>query len=225
MGAIKWILVFGFFVGLGVYAYYAGSNLAKHDVIVHKEKVAELEVEVADLRALNRRLERDLRTAADKVMEWEKAYHRDVPSGELKTFLDQIGTKLDTGVSSERLSFVIQQANEPRDCEPDPLAKRFIVRTPLHSGANDSVSFGQSKITVTAEGVSAVNGQGQPEAWFDKDKALTMNFTLLGGEQVKAEGLLPLHHAVIDGDAEYRFLAAPGPRGFVVVTGQRCRYP
>lgn len=219
------MLVVGFFIGLGAYAHYAGSNLAKHEVQVQKQKVLELKAEIANLQAHKGRLESELGVAADKVLEWEQAYHRDVPSGELKTFLDQIGTKLDTGLSNERLTFVIESAAEPRECESIPIAKRFIVRTPLHSGANDSVSFDKSKITVTAEGVSAVNPQGQPEAWFDKDEALTLNFIRLGGKKAVAQGTLPLHHALITEDTEYRFMAASGPRGFVVVTGQRCRYP
>jgi hypothetical protein len=112
---------------------------------------------------------------------------------------------------------------EPENCVDDPDTKRFIVRTPLQKGANDSVSF--HGITVTASGESAVNESGQVEAWFDIDKPLSVAFTQLGGEAKAKTGLLPLHHALIVQDKEYRFTLTAGPRGFVLVTGQRCAYP
>jgi len=80
-------------------------------------------------------------------------------------------------------------------------------------------------ITVTASGESAVNQNGQVEAWFDIDKPITVAFTQLGGETVSKTGLLPLHHALIGQGNEHRFTISSGPRGFVLVTGQRCAYP
>ena len=50
----------------------------------------------------------------------------------------------------------------------------------------------------------------QPEAWFDPAKPVTVFFTRLGGETTSTVGVLPLHHAVVVGDLEYRFSVVAG---------------
>lgn len=105
------------------------------------------------------------------------------------------------------------------------MVKRFIVRTPLHSGANDSVDFGGGAVTVTAKGNSAADANGNPEAWFDPAAPVTLRATLIDGSASEATGMLPLNHAVVAGDREHRFAVTAGATGFVNVAGETCAYP
>ena len=224
-GVVKWVFTLAILMAIGVYAYYAGSDLARREVEIQKAKVAELEAELAHQAERHDLLESKLRAVFKQAGEWKAKYEREVPTGQMKAFLGKVEAKLGQGLDPERLAFVIDSAAVPRDCEELPANKRFIVRTPLQSGQNDSVSFDSNQVTVTAEGESAVSEAGQREAWFDKDEALTVTFTRIGGETSHVQGVLPLHHAMIADDAEYRFTVLPGARGFVSVTGQRCAYP
>ena len=224
-GVVKWIFTLAVFVAIGAYAYYAGSDLARREVSVQEARVAELEQSLAELEERKAVLDTKLRVVFKQAGEWKSKYEREIPTGEMKAFMEQIGAKLDQGLSAKLLTFIIDSASEPRECEELPTSKRFIVRTALQSGANDSVSFDNNKVTVTAEGESAVNEDGAREAWFDINKTLKVSFTEIGGKVRQAEGLLPLHHSLITGSSEYRFALTPGARGFVNVAGQRCAYP
>lgn len=224
-GVVKWIFTLAVFVAIGAYAYYAGSDLARREVDVQEARVAELEQSLAELEERKSLLEAKLRVVFKQAGEWKSKYEREIPSGEMQKFMEQVEAKLSQGLSSKRLAFVIDSASDPRDCEELPTSKRFIVRTPLQSGANDSVSFDNNKITVTAEGESALNDEGAREAWFDINKTLKVSFVEIGGNVRHAEGMLPLHHSLIAGTSEYRFSLTPGARGFVNVSGQRCAYP
>ena len=144
----------------------------------------------------------------------------------MATLLGQMQDKLDKGVKLERLEFLVASADNPRECETEPATKRFLVQTPLYSGANDWVSFANGTMTVTAQGDSAVSSTGQVEAWFDPAKPVTARFTAVGGKVSEESGLLPLHTAIVHDGYEYRFtVVAAGTRGFVQVTGDRCKYP
>ncbi len=46
--------------------------------------------------------------------------------------------------------------------------------------ANDSVTFAGGAITITGDGKAARNENNQPEAWFDKNEPVTLNFIHLG---------------------------------------------
>jgi cell division protein FtsB len=223
LAVAKWTFALLMILAAGGYAYYAGENLARREVDRLEDEIQVLQDERTRLEEERALLEEQIRTAVTRAKEWESQYRRDVPTGEMQTFLGLVDKKMQSGLSAERLAFLIEQASEPTDCVDDPDTKRFLVRTPLQKGANDSVSF--DGITITASGESAVNDNGQVEAWFDIDKPLTLAFTQLGGEANTKSGLLPLHHALIVQDKEYRFTLTAGPRGFVLVTGQRCAYP
>jgi hypothetical protein len=95
----------------------------------------------------------------------------------------------------------------------------------LHRGANDSVSFADNAITVTAEGRSATTAEGAPEAWFDAGQPIKVRFVLIGGRSEEVSGVLPLHHALVAGDYEHRFTVLGGDRGFIRVAAERCKYP
>ncbi len=157
--------------------------------------------------------------------EWQKRWERDVPTGQLKTMFDLVNDRLDAGVSPERLQFVITAATDERDCDDVEGTKRFVVRTPLYRGAEDAVRFADGTLIITATGPSARDAEGRPEAWFDPTEEITLNVNHISGQTSSVTGRLPLQHAIVIGNQEYRFNVVAGSRGFVEITSDRCRFP
>lgn len=221
----KWVIALGLIVGAGVYAYDRGNEIARSQVTDLEREIAVLNQRISDLETENARLRADQIVARQRLEEAKALYARDVPRGQLAALLGQLREKLDAGVDRERLEFLIASAANPRNCDEQPVTKRFLVRTPLYQGANDSVSFADGAITVTATGEAATDADGRVEAWFDPAKPITLQLTRIGGEAVQETGKLPLHASLVAGGNEYRFTAVEGPQGFVQVTGDRCDYP
>jgi len=223
---VRWVVLVGALAG-GVYlAYEAGLNLGQH-------RIAELETEVdrltdaeTRLQRENTRLEAVAQTARMHADGWRQRYEQEIPSSAQQQLMALLERQLDAGVDRERLVLMIEAAGASAECRGEPVSRRFMVRTPLQQGANDSVSFAGNAITVTARGPSAVDENGNPEAWFDADRPVEVQFTALGGAQAEAAGPLPLHHSMRLSDAEYRFTVVAGEsRGFVMVTADRCELP
>jgi cell division protein FtsB len=221
----KWVIALGLIVGAGVYAYDRGNEIARSQVTDLEREIAVLNQRISDLETENARLRADQIVARQRLEEAKALYARDVPRGQLAALLGQLREKLDAGVDRERLEFLIASAANPRNCDEQPVTKRFLVRTPLYQGANDLVSFADGAITVTATGEAATDADGRVEAWFDPAKPITLQLTRIGGEAVQETGKLPLHASLVAGGNEYRFTAVEGPQGFVQVTGDRCDYP
>lgn len=224
-GVFKWLVALAIIGALGVKAYYTGSDIAQRDLLAEQEKTARLTGELAEVNRSVADLQAQLANAKRSAGDWQKKYEADVPTGQLKEVLDIASAKLGKGVGMDRLRFLIGSAQNERSCDNAPVSKRFFVGTDLYSGANDSVTFAQSAITITAKGQSAKDAAGNVEAWYDAAQPLDVNFTLLGGENIQASGKLPLHHSVVVNNSEYRFSLTEGARGFVVISGDRCDYP
>lgn len=223
---IKWVFTLAMILAAGMFAYRTGIGLAERkatnlarEIVTLSDKAAELQKQNTELRASEILLEGRLRTAQGR-------YDKDVPAGRMAALLGQLQAKLDKGVKLARLEFLIASADNPRECETVPATKRFLVQTPLYSGANDSVSYDKGTITVTAQGESALSGTGQVQAWFATAKPVTVRFTAIGGRVKGETGILPIHATVVHGGFEYRFtVKTAATRGFVLVTGDRCKYP
>jgi hypothetical protein len=224
-GVFKWLLAFAVIGALGVKAYYTGSDIAQRDLVAEQEKTSKLTGELAALNEKVADMKAQLDSANLSASDWQKKYEVDVPTGALKELLDLASGKLEGGVGMERLNFLIRSAQNERSCDNAPSTKRFFVGTELYSGANDSVSFANSSITITAKGVSAKDSAGNVEAWYDSAQPIDVNFTIIGGKTFEQSGKLPLHHSVVVKDSEYRFSLTEGPRGFVIISGDRCDYP
>ena len=224
-GVVKILLVLIGIGALGFYAYHIGSKLAERDVTVLRDEVAQLTATNEALVGENDSLKAELARANRQAAEWQGRYQREVPTGEIKQLADMVAEKVRAGVAVDRLTFLIGAAGTIGSCDNRPETKRFIVPTPLYQGANSSIGFADSTITVTAMGESAKNASGEVEAWYDPAAPVTLRFTRLGGEVSEVAGKLPLHHSVPAGDAEYRFTAVAGEQGFLTVTGDRCKFP
>lgn len=222
---LKWVLALGLIVGAGIYAYDTGSEIAKTQITDLQREIDALTQRITALESENARLRADQIVAQQRLEEAKARYAQDVPTGPLATLLGQLREKLDAGVDQDRLAFLIASAANPRTCDDQPVTKRFLVRTPLYQGANDSVSFAEGAIVVTAEGEAATDAQGRVEAWFDPAKPVTLHLTRIGGDTVNKTGMLPLHVSLVAGQSEYRFAAVEGPQGFVQISGDRCDYP
>lgn len=223
--AVKWMTTFGVLVALGLLAYRTGTTLAERRVVALEEELTAREAELAELQTTVADLRGEVTAARERLAEAEQRYRRDVPTGDLAALSELIGQRLAEGIAADRLQFLITSAQNERDCDDQPQVKRFIVRTPLYAGGDDSVSFANNAITVTASGASAADPEGRQEAWYDVGKPITAHFTLIGGRTAEATGRLPLHHSVVVGDREHRFTLVPGDRGFVQISGDSCSYP
>jgi hypothetical protein len=209
----------------GYYAYDFGAELAREDVRVMEKQLAQADAENAQLRTDITGHEAALREERGLVAQWRDRYRAEVPSPEDTELLAAIQERVAKGVSRQRLAEVISLAQERDICEPLPETRRFVVQNPVYAGANDSVSFADNAIIVTATGESQLSAGGRPEAWYDPAQPVNVFFTRPGGEITSTVGILPLHHALVVGDLEYRFSIVAGARSFAEVTGQTCVYP
>ena len=222
----RWLFALGAIVAVGVIAYQIGASLAEREVAELDQRLAEVSDRVEELEQQNTGLQADLILKDRRLKDSVLRYERDVPGGRLAALMGRIREKLEAGVDEDRLGFLIDSAGNPRSCDNKPVTKRFMVRTQISRGANDSVSFAKNRITITALGQSALNAAGKIEAWFDPAQAVTLRLTELGGKTTVEKGKLPLHTSVIVKDKEYIYSVVAGQqRGFVEVTGDRCDYP
>jgi hypothetical protein len=225
LGLLITIAVLGGLFGIGYQAHETGSQFARRDVERLEKELAGTKSNIDDLKRENTEMIAELADARQREQQWRSKYDTDVPKPPLSDLLIQLDKKLKQNIDPARLSFVIDAAENRRECDEEPETKRFLVRTPLYQGANDSVTFASSQLTVLASGASAVNDSGNIEAWFDPAKPVTVQFTSLGGKTTQTTGMLPLHHSIVLNDSEYRFSVTLGQRGFATVTGAHCAYP
>ena len=218
----RWGLVLAVGLGVGVWAHQTGNEIAQEradelqqQLATQTEETEKLHLEIAGLQAA-------LRTERDKVARWQSRYEADVPGERERAIVAAVRKRLDEGISPERLQTVIEIARDDVACEPIGDTKRFFVNNEISRGANDSVTFAGGAITITGDGKAARNENNQPEAWFDKNEPVTLNFIHLGSGGAEVTGILPLQQSVAVGDVEYRFTAVAGARSFVQITGQRC---
>lgn len=223
---IRWLLSLTIFLGLGAASWWAGSKLAMHEVARLQQKVGALSRDVAQLREANDALKAQATTAAEGEAAWRQRYEAEVPTGRSKELLALIESQIAQGADPDRIAFLVETAAKKHSCDGETQTKRFLLRTPLYTGANVSVSFADNAIVVTGEGASGSDGEGNAEAWFDPAQPVTLTFVEPGGGATKASGALPLTHSVVRGDSEYRFtILASDSRGFVTVTAERCAFP
>jgi len=223
---IRWTLTILLLLILGVSSYWTGSKLAVSEVTRLERKVEELEKNVAELSERNAALQAETSAAKESEAKWQARYDAEVPKGKSKELLALIEGQIAKGADPKRIAFLVDTAANKRTCDSELQTKRFLLRTSLYAGANDSVSFANNAIIVTGEGQLSTNAEGKPEAWFDPAQPVALYFVQPGGKRSEASGVLPLHHSVVRGDSEYRFtILASDSQGFISVTAERCAFP
>jgi hypothetical protein len=226
-GLAKWTVALAMIGLAGGFAYKTGTSLAEIDVQRKSEQIAELTDRAGALQTENTALKATASQAQAQARDWEQRYKAEAPTGDRKVLLDLATRKLDEGVAMTRLTFLINAASNARTCDTEPESKRLRVKTPIgKAGKETSAAFADRKITVTADGVPAVNEKGEKESWFDPAQPVTIQFTPLNGRTVAATGVVPLQHQMVLGDSEFHFTIDIDERkGFAVVTSERCNFP
>lgn len=217
MGTI--ILAAVFYAG-----YVTGSETVLSSQVAYKKQAEKLQSERAGLERQITDLQSQVQSTQVRYTQLEELYKKEVPTGKLKILTDLARRQLENGLSAERLEFVLGAARPPRNCT-QPQTKRFVVKTPVYSGPDGYVSYGNGAITITGKGDSAFSSTGQAEAWYDPGKPVTITFTQLGGREIVKTGLLPITHSLVTGGREFRFTVAAGERSFIAVTADSCDYP
>lgn len=214
----KVFVVLAFIGSIGFYAYVFGMNLASREIDGLKAEIAELTGSEKEARDQVLTLKGAL-AASEQRADQFRAQYEEVAPEEMRAIIAQAQGRIAEGIPPERLSFIIAQAQLPRNCtEAD--TRRFIARTQNYDGPNTSIRFNET-ITVSGQGTAANGGR---EQWFDATQPVTVTFEVLGGKTTEISGILPLQHALIFKDKEYRFTASVGQRGFIEVTADWCDY-
>ena len=222
---LRWLFVLVIAIVAGYYAYGLGTDLALRETRL-------LESQLQQLNILNQQLKTDIigfeaaiREERRLVVQWRDRYKSEVPKAEDLALLQNVKERIASGVSRKRLKEIILLAQEKDLCEAATETRRFVVQNPVYAGPNQTVTFANRSIIVAAIGESKINLNGRPEAWFDPAKPITVYFTRPSGAATSTKGILPLHHAVVIGDSEYRFNIVSGERSFARVTAHKCVYP
>ena len=211
-----------------VLIFFAGFWFGKQNAGQEERILSE---QVKTLTAQNRELEDTLvtmrseaQTATARYEQLKISYDEQLPEGPVRDLVELLRKQVEEGRDPERLAFLIRSARPPRNCS-EIKTRRFVVATPTNQGPQSSISVADGAITVQGSGISARNDQGQPEAWFDSAKPVSVEFKGLDGQGQKKKGVFPIHHSMVLGAREYRFTVTDGARSFAKVTFDSCDYP
>lgn len=208
----------------GYYAYEVGQRLSAETITDQRADIVRLSQTVDEQAERIGTLEQSLLAKTEEAESFRLRYEAVAPSDEMKEILHLVAGKLTSGIQPQRLAFVIEAAERPRNCQ-EATTKRFMVKTPTFTGPPQAtwVRF-EDIFTVAAEGVGEADANGYAQQWFDPAGEVTVHFTALGGKDSVVSGTLPLHHNMVHRNKEYRFTVTPGARGFVEVTADRCDF-
>lgn len=221
----KLALAGGVLLGIGLFSYQMGIEQLKGRDATLREQIETLSRQKAELELLASQMQHAARKADAHVAELEARLQKELPSGKLAELSRLVADRLAAGIDPARLAFVIEQAQNPRNCQSGD-SKRIVLSTPLLKSSTRVASFNNGAVTVTGEGMSAQNAQGQKESWYDPAQPVTLRIGLHGTKEPKElSGMLPLHYAVIVDHTEYRITVVPGQRSYAEVTVDRCPAP
>lgn len=212
--------------GVGYYAYAIG--LAQRAVEVERLR-ADLRDAIEATQAARESASLATHTAQQaeaQAQAWQARYSQEVPRGTVAEILAQIETKLSQGVPAERLAFILEAAAVERDCAARTETASVFVRTPLNTEPVPSTGFADNRIVVTSSGEPARDQEGLALSEFDPQKPIVLRFLKIDGEVDTARGYLPMSHAVVQGEREYRFIVRGSIEpGTVAMTMEDCAYP
>ncbi|MBI1205657.1 MAG: hypothetical protein GC191_00050 [Azospirillum sp.] len=223
-GFVKFLLFIALLLAIGLFTYQIGVEQFKGRDASLREDVSHLSRQKGELELLAQQLKQAQVSAETRAAELEARLATDVPHGDLARLMQLVSERLAEGVGIERLAFVIAAVQNKRDCQ-SPETKRFVLSTPIYKSPNRAISFAGGTITVTGEGASMRDANGDSEAWYDPAQPVSLRITAQGGKDYPVQGVLPLHHSIVIGNSEYRFTVVAGSRSFAEVTADRCSFP
>jgi hypothetical protein len=210
-------------LGVGVYGYLVG-------VATGEARSEQLEADLEGSQRANLELRDQLALVGERsegaeaaLEDMRQRYAAAIPNSDAADLLEQVRTQLGAGVTPERLAFLIDAAGLPV-CQSAPVTKRFMPRTPISTEPRSFIRF-DDRITVTGEGESAHNDAGMPEAWFDPEKPVRLEFRLLDGSSTSIDGIIPFTHQMAVDGREYRFSVVQIMPRFIEITAQACAMP
>lgn len=181
-------------------------------------------------RAMSERVaaaEQQAEAAITRAAQLQQLQRNQAPSPELQRLMSVATAQLGAGLAAERLEFVLRQAAPDRACAKEVDSRRMVVHTPLSTGSIASAGFADNRIVVTGEGAVARAPDGTAAARYDPAQPVTLRFLRNDGDVATATGRLPLAHAVVLGNTEYRFSiqASQQQPEAVELSAQRCPFP
>lgn len=210
--AAKWLLIVGIFVGLGVWSYQSGLELARAEVTALERRIANLSADARDVYARNAALEGELRQARADMVALQRRYEQDVPRGDAAALFSLVQGRIAAGVPRARMEQVVRDAGPIRRCEGRGTVRRFAIaygRVP--EGAGIELQDGVVRVVVSA-----------PAPTDDLARAASVAVTVAGGETLTLTGL-PQRHPVVLGNVEFTLnVAASDVRGFAQASLSGC---
>lgn len=203
--------------------FWLGRQYAGREVVGMREQAELLAQEREALQENVTQLRAEAQVANTRHEQLQQQYEAMVPEGPMRDLTPLLLQQIEQGMDPQRLAFVIRSARPPQGCT-EPETKRFVVSTPAYKGPESAVMIADGAVLISGSGDSARNDKGQPEAWFDPAKEVTIRFKTAAGEDVK-KSTLPLRYSTVTGDREYRFSIEEGSRSFAKVTFDSCAYP
>lgn len=226
--AWKRLLRFGFYLvfilGIVLFAYQTGIEQRRAREEELQGIIVDLRHDLRDWQAYANERDRMLTDSRQQFEQLSARYRQEVPTGALRDLTDLMATRLDGGLEAQRLAFFIEAAGPPHDCS-DPRTRSFFMATPLWNGPNTSTSFAEGRIIVSGLGQNARDPGGQVLPQFDPTEEVTLTFTKIDGEEITIAGTLPVQHALVMGNEEFRFSVTEGRTSMVDVTADRCPFP
>lgn len=223
-GVVKMLVFVALLLVTGAFAYQIGiAQFAERDA-TQKREIEQLKRDKGAAELLASQLKQAQVNAESRAADLEARLATEVPHGDLARLVGQVAERLAAGVSVDRLAFVIGAVQNKRTCQA-PETKRFVLSTPIYKSPNRSVSFGGGTVTVTGEGQSVRDNNGDSEAWYDPSQPVVIKIYGQDGKEHVVQGVLPLHEALVLDGTEYRFTMVSGSRSFAEVTVDRCSYP
>jgi hypothetical protein len=211
--------------GIAWFSFDTGRRNSENRILTLEDRVAGLGADSDRARTAESQARDALNAATIEAATWRERYETEVPQGETAVLWQLLTRRLAEGVEARRLAEVVELVTNERRCDAQLVTKRVIVKTHLHGGTDTSAGFADSRLTVQGEGGAARDANNNPVAWYDPAEPVSVSFITIGGDTELVEGYLPINHAVVLGDSEYRFAITEGPRNFALVTAERCDYP
>lgn len=199
---------------------------------------ARLEADLARLQERDRaagdrvaRAEQQAEAAIARAAQLQARLDAELPRGALADLVARLADRLRGGVPADRIAFLLDRAAVERRCVGQLETRRVAVRTPRATGPSGSAAFADGRVLVSAEGAAPPAASAGPatggEPGFDPARPVTLRFLAIDGEAGALKGLLPLTHALAQGQEEFLFAvrAVADRPGEIEITSQRCPLP
>lgn len=206
-----------------VSGFWIGGWYADQTIVALNKQIELAENQKVELENALTRAGADAQTAVLRYEQLETSVSEVISGGPMEELLVLLKKQLDQGVDPNRLLSVVRSAKPPQNCT-DLETRRFVVATPTYKGPKSEVVLAEGRVRISGNGDSALNDEGNPEAWYDPSKEIAVEF-LVDGQPRTKNGALPIYNSLIVGDKEYRVTVAKGSKSFAEVRYDSCDYP